>query len=152
MLCCDGHPTDPGRYARAILVNNAGSLGHISFATELPSLATLRSEMDFNITSALWLSSRFASIFGARKADVSGGVTDSSDAAAGSGGNVGLAPEHASDRSVNVVVNISSLAAVQPFDSWGGYSTGKAARDMFHRLGTGTELLIAHLRFRDCRH
>ncbi|KAJ3056332.1 hypothetical protein HK097_007310 [Rhizophlyctis rosea] len=32
-----------------------------------------------------------------------------------------------------VVVNVSSLAAVQPFDCWGIYATGKAARDMFHR-------------------
>ncbi|KAJ3183030.1 hypothetical protein HDU87_007452 [Geranomyces variabilis] len=32
-----------------------------------------------------------------------------------------------------VVVNISSLAAVQPFDCWGVYCAVKAARDMFHR-------------------
>jgi len=31
------------------------------------------------------------------------------------------------------IVNISSLAAVQPFDSWGLYAAGKAARDMIHR-------------------
>jgi len=31
------------------------------------------------------------------------------------------------------VVNVSSLAAVQPFDCWSMYCTGKAARDMFHR-------------------
>ncbi|CAN0477807.1 unnamed protein product [Scytosiphon promiscuus] len=99
--------TDPDRYSRAVLVNNAGSLGHISFVDELPSLAKLKSEMDFNVTSALWLSSRFTSL---------GAVTGDTTCA-----------------SSNLVVNISSLAALKPFGSWGGYSAGKAARDMFHR-------------------
>eukprot|EP00656_Telonema_subtile_P035864 TRINITY_DN39820_c0_g1_i1.p1 TRINITY_DN39820_c0_g1~~TRINITY_DN39820_c0_g1_i1.p1 ORF type:complete len:260 (-),score=76.95 TRINITY_DN39820_c0_g1_i1:48-827(-) len=31
------------------------------------------------------------------------------------------------------IVNVSSLAAVQPFDCWASYCTNKAARDMFHR-------------------
>ena len=31
------------------------------------------------------------------------------------------------------VINISSLAAVQPFDCWGTYCMTKAARDMLHR-------------------
>jgi NAD(P)-dependent dehydrogenase (short-subunit alcohol dehydrogenase family) len=30
-----------------------------------------------------------------------------------------------------IIVNISSLAAIQPFSTWGLYCTGKAARDMF---------------------
>ena len=32
------------------------------------------------------------------------------------------------------VVNISSLAAQQPFPSWGIYCAGKAARDMYHSV------------------
>jgi NAD(P)-dependent dehydrogenase (short-subunit alcohol dehydrogenase family) len=32
------------------------------------------------------------------------------------------------------IVNVSSLAAIQPFDSWGIYCTAKAAREMFHRV------------------
>jgi len=32
------------------------------------------------------------------------------------------------------IVNVSSLAAVQPFETWGVYCAGKAARDMFHRV------------------
>jgi len=32
-----------------------------------------------------------------------------------------------------VVVNVSSLAAIQPFDSWSVYCSGKAAREMFHK-------------------
>lgn len=121
-----------------MLVNNAGSLGHITFVNELPSLATLRSEMDFNVTSAFWLSSRFAAVFGAKKTDEKGGAfdgdgaeaskTNSSTAVAGSAGGGTIR-----DVSNNVLVNVSSLAALQPFESWAGYSSGKAARDMFHR-------------------
>ncbi|CAN0149623.1 unnamed protein product [Laminaria digitata] len=114
---------DPDRYSRAVLVNNAGALGHISFANELPSLAKLGSEMDFNVTSALWLSSRFASLFGARR-------SPSADNGQGSGAVV----SGVTCASGNLVVNISSLAAIKPFESWAGYSAGKAARDMFHRV------------------
>lgn len=32
------------------------------------------------------------------------------------------------------IVNISSLAAVQVFSTWGMYCSGKAARDMFHKV------------------
>lgn len=31
------------------------------------------------------------------------------------------------------IVNVSSLAAVMSFESWGYYCAGKAARDMFHK-------------------
>jgi sepiapterin reductase len=32
------------------------------------------------------------------------------------------------------IVNVSSLCAIQPFQSWGIYCAGKAARDMYHRV------------------
>ncbi|KAJ3296571.1 hypothetical protein HK104_001487 [Borealophlyctis nickersoniae] len=38
----------------------------------------------------------------------------------------------ASSAERTVVVNVSSLAGIQPFDCWGVYAAGKAARDMFH--------------------
>ncbi|KAJ3040871.1 hypothetical protein HDV00_010331 [Rhizophlyctis rosea] len=41
--------------------------------------------------------------------------------------------KYADDATKTVIVNVSSLAAIQPFDCWGIYATGKAARDMFHR-------------------
>ncbi len=125
-----------------MLVNNAGSLGHISSVAELPSLSALRSEVDFNVTAALWLSSRFAAVFGARKADKGGDASPPKEAGAsggdgeggvGAGGRAGGAEGR--DVSDNVVVNVSSLAALQPFETWGGYSSGKAARNMFHRRG-----------------
>eukprot|EP00842_Homolaphlyctis_polyrhiza_P002906 jgi/Hompol1/3616/HPOL_003303-RA len=40
----------------------------------------------------------------------------------------------ASEVPKSVIVNVSSLAAVQPFDTWGMYSATKAARDMLHRV------------------
>ncbi|CAM9837690.1 unnamed protein product [Ectocarpus sp. 12 AP-2014] len=132
---------DPTRYSRAVLVNNAGSLGHIGVASELPSLAAFRSEMDFNITSALWLSSRFTAVFGAKRPNLSSG-----NSVEGTLGECGAdvdkngattvstaSADTVHDVSNNIVVNISSLAALQPFETWGGYSSGKAARDMFHR-------------------
>ncbi len=33
-----------------------------------------------------------------------------------------------------VIINISSLAGIQPFASCGIYSMGKAAREMFHKV------------------
>ena len=33
-----------------------------------------------------------------------------------------------------IIVNVSSLAAIQPFESWGVYCAGKAARDMFYKV------------------
>ncbi|KAJ3109049.1 hypothetical protein HDU97_009167 [Phlyctochytrium planicorne] len=40
------------------------------------------------------------------------------------------------------VVNISSLAAIEPFDCWSIYGAGKAAREMFHRTMVVEEGLI----------
>jgi sepiapterin reductase len=89
-------------YDRVVLINNAGSLGHLGPLLELPSLENLKRTLDFNVTSALWLSVRFARAL--------------------------------SDTSSCVVVNISSLCAIQPFPTMGVYSTGKAARDTFHHV------------------
>ena len=33
-----------------------------------------------------------------------------------------------------VIVNISSLAAIQPFPTWSVYSAGKAGREMYHKI------------------
>jgi sepiapterin reductase len=42
--------------------------------------------------------------------------------------------EYASLATKATVINVSSLAAIQPFESWGVYCAGKAARDMFHKV------------------
>ena len=33
-----------------------------------------------------------------------------------------------------MVINVSSLAAIQPFESWGSYCSGKAARDSLFKV------------------
>ncbi len=40
------------------------------------------------------------------------------------------------------VVNVSSLAALEGFDTWGLYCTGKVARDMFCQTIALEEMLI----------
>jgi sepiapterin reductase len=83
-------------------INNAGSLGPIGPCRNT-NLQTMQSNFDFNITSACWLSARF----------------------------VQWANE-TMNCPKTVIVNISSLVAIQAFPSLGMYSAGKAARDMFH--------------------
>ena len=88
-------------YDRVVLVNNAGSLGHLGPLADMISLKDLQQSLDFNVTSSLWLSIRF--------------VKSMLNASC-------------------VVVNISSLCAIEPFPTMGVYCTGKAARDMFYKV------------------
>ncbi|CAM9237287.1 unnamed protein product, partial [Discosporangium mesarthrocarpum] len=139
------HSLDPEAYSQAILVNNAGSLGHMGFVHEMPSLTTLRQEIDFNVTSGAWLTSRFVKLFGVDRPDKSSAETKER---VGEGQVAGESKVHTSaddasrDESAKkarlkgsvMVINVSSLAAIQPFESWGTYSMGKAAREMFHRV------------------
>jgi sepiapterin reductase len=83
-------------------INNGGSLGPIGPCRKT-NLQEMRTNFDLNITSACWLSARF----------------------------VQWAKE-TMQCPKTVVVNISSLVAIQAFPSLGMYSAGKAARDMFH--------------------
>lgn len=101
------------RYAKAYLFNNAGLVGPIAYAQSLhKDLAALRQSIDLNVTSFIYLTSVFLHHFG-----------------------VPLPPTNDSSLiSSAVVVNISSLAAIQPFHTWGVYCGGKAARDMFAQV------------------
>lgn len=87
-----------------IFVNNAGSLGPIGPCVENCSLSEMKSTIDFNVTSALWLSARIAKWF----------------------------KEHQERLQRGLLINISSLVAIQAFPSLGLYSAGKAARDQYH--------------------
>lgn len=103
------------RPTRAILINNAGSTGPVCTLGELGvgvggvSVSALRSSIDLNIVAPLLLTAAFL-----RWVEAYRDVT-----------LVPLTPP-------NVIVNISSLAGIQPFPTMGVYSLGKAARDMFH--------------------
>lgn len=94
---------------RLILINNAGTLGDLTYIHRLSEsqegLSRLRSALDTNVTSYVWLSSHFLRMVRGLKQDVRADL-----------------------------VNISSLAAVAPFSSWGVYCLGKAARDMAMRV------------------
>ena len=101
--------TKPGSsmYDRAILINNAGSLGYLGKCSELSSLTNLKKAIDFNVTSSSWISSQFVRKF--------------STSQNGKGTCV-------------VVVNISSLCAIEAFSTMSVYCAGKAARDLFHSV------------------
>lgn len=91
------------QWSELYFINNAGSLGPIGPCRNISSLEEMRTVFDFNITSACWLSARL----------------------------VQWAKETMHCRRI-IVVNISSLVAIQAFPSLGTYSAGKAARDLFH--------------------
>jgi sepiapterin reductase len=94
---------------RLIFINNAGSLGFIGRATEIPSIRVMQSAIDLNVTSALWMAVC---------------LTKSSSI-----------PQPTS----TLIVNISSLVAIQPFPSLALYSAGKAARDAFFQAMAAEE-------------
>lgn len=76
----------------------------------------VRKAVNVNVTSFVYLTALFLEAFGPQRS--------------------GDPPSQDQEKSLlraraSVVVNVSSLAAVQPFESWGMYCAGKAARDMF---------------------
>lgn len=99
------------QYKQAILINNAGSLGYIGRSSTLPSPKEIQKTIDFNVTSSIWMSSYFVHRF-------------------------------ANELKVQklIIVNMSSLCGVRPFNTMALYCTGKAAREMFHQtLGNEEE-------------
>eukprot|EP00741_Cyanophora_paradoxa_P012486 tig00020610_g12065.t1 len=102
---------DPTPYSRAILLNNAGIIGDQVNVRDY-KLATLRANIDLSVTSMTYVTARFLAKF---------------------------APLPPAPARKVVVVHVSSLAALQPFGSWGQYCTGRAARDMLHRAVASEE-------------
>lgn len=90
----------------AILINNAGSLGPSKPVSMISSLKDLQNAINLNITSTTWLTSQFLSL--------------------------ALSNTNATAENPSVVLNVSSLAAVQAMDTLGVYCIGKSARDMLH--------------------
>eukprot|EP00581_Thalassiosira_minuscula_P019931 CAMPEP_0183712506 /NCGR_PEP_ID=MMETSP0737-20130205/7616_1 /TAXON_ID=385413 /ORGANISM="Thalassiosira miniscula, Strain CCMP1093" /LENGTH=354 /DNA_ID=CAMNT_0025941133 /DNA_START=72 /DNA_END=1136 /DNA_ORIENTATION=+ len=107
--CCD--------YESCWLFNNAGSLGPLGSASSITassgdsSMNELRKAIDFNVTSAIWISSQFTKTF----------LTASSSTTTKSSPLVRI-------------INISSLCAIDPFPTMSIYCAGKAGREMFHRV------------------
>ena len=104
------------RYHSCWLINNAGSLGPLGLASAFSGASTmkeLRQAVDFNLTSAIWMSSQFTHTF--------------------------LTPSAAADSITTQspfvrIVNISSLCGIEPFSTMSVYCAGKAGREMFHRV------------------
>lgn len=100
------------KYNQCWLFNNAGSLGPLGPTLSLCNgdplrlMQDLKKAVDLNVTSATWISSQFVSTFGS---------------------------SHKDDTPPLVrIVNISSLCAIEPFQTMAVYCMGKAARDMYH--------------------
>nr|XP_028600391.1 sepiapterin reductase [Podarcis muralis] len=94
-----------GPLERLLLVNNAASLGDVSKSfLDFTSPSEVNTYLAFNVTSALCLTSSLLKAFPAQP---------------------GLC---------RTVVNVSSLCALKPFQTWALYCTGKAARDMMFRV------------------
>ncbi|TMW61468.1 hypothetical protein Poli38472_012659 [Pythium oligandrum] len=102
-------------YDRVYLVHNAGSIGDLCFTQELPSPAELAQYWEFNVNSVVWFNKRFLDVYGATREEL---LSD--------------APLSASYQAF--IVNISSGCAIKPFKTYGMYCTGKAAREMHHRV------------------
>jgi len=90
-------------FSNAVFISNAGTLhplGRFDCIASKVSLAELSRQIDINLTSHLWLSSFVAAAF----------------------------QQQISNEAV--IVNVSSLAAIQALPTWGAYCSHKAARDM----------------------
>ncbi|KAL8580840.1 hypothetical protein ACOMHN_017344 [Nucella lapillus] len=91
-------------FHQCILVNNAGSVKPVVFAKNLPDVQELTKYLSTNVSGPVALTTEFLKRF-PRKSGFS-----------------------------RMIINISSLAAVQPFKSWAMYCSARAARDMFFKV------------------
>lgn len=112
-------------FDQVLLANNAGSLGELRFVQDLQDVGKLRQTIDVNVTSTIWLTSLFIKSL----RDSSLPLQDAHETS--TFGQSSISENQTLSPSV-LIVNISSLCAIQPFPSWATYCVGKAARDMFH--------------------
>ncbi|KAL3831236.1 hypothetical protein ACJMK2_023013 [Sinanodonta woodiana] len=91
-------------FEEAIIVHNSGTIGDVTkYADELSDRKILEDMFNINVNGLILLNSAFLQTFDKKSVQK------------------------------RVVINISSLCALQPFSSWSLYCTAKAARDMFFR-------------------
>ncbi len=95
---------EAGAFQHALIVQSAGSLGDLVYVRDLTNVGSIQNEMLLNVTSAFILTSKFLNTF------------------------------KKTDKLRRTIVNISSLAAIQPVKSWGLYCSTKAARDMVFKV------------------
>jgi len=101
---------------RALLINNAGSLGELAAVADLSGAAAIASSIAVNYTSTVVLNSLFLRWVRT--------LPPTAAPAAGAGG--GSLP--------HTIINVSSLCAIKPFATQALYCSNKAARDMLHAV------------------
>ncbi|KAL8573279.1 hypothetical protein ACOMHN_006690 [Nucella lapillus] len=104
-------------FQQAIFVHNAGSIQPVKCIRNLPAPPELIHYQNTNFTGVIALTTEFLKFF------------------------------PASSEFSRVVINISSLAAIQPFKSWAMYTSVKAARDMFFKVLAAEEERICVLSY-----
>jgi len=97
---------DMNQYTDVILVNNHGSLSNLDLVENLDEFKRIESDITLNTTSVVVTSSLFLKKIKS--------LTKFKDIRFS-------------------MVNISSLCAIKPFESWSIYCSGKAFRDMFYQ-------------------
>ena len=106
-------------YDKVFLVHNAGSLGQLGVVQEsISSPMEMQPYWELNVTSVMWLNKRFLDVFGATRdelLDLEAVRTDT-------------------EQTQLVIGNITSLCGIEPFKTHMMYCTGKAAREMHHRV------------------
>lgn len=93
-------------YDKVTFINNAGSQGLLQPIDMSVTPSQLETEYNINILSGNYLTAQIAGRFSKKLLPTS--ITKVS------------------------IVNVSSLAAIQPFQTWGFYCSSKASRDLFH--------------------
>ena len=104
-------------YDHCILINNAGSLGHLGKVRNVTSPKDIQKNIDLNIASSCWLSSYFLKWFHDQYDQKVMKETE----------------EGQSTTRKCTIVNISSLCAISSFPTMAMYCAGKAYRDMYHQ-------------------
>ncbi|CAO3613042.1 unnamed protein product [Cunninghamella blakesleeana] len=92
-----------GDLNKITLINNAGSTGDLSKKVHEYDLGIIQQYVDLNLTSYITLNSGILQLY---------------------------INQWKTENNQLILVNISSLLAIQPFSNWGLYATGKAGRDM----------------------
>lgn len=112
---------------RVYLVHNAGSLGQLGFTQEWDSYELLNKYNELNVVSVFWINNRFLRTFGATRERLLGGAGECSPPPV-------------------VILNITSLCGIEPFQTHGMYCAGKAAREMHHRVIAMEQSAAPHVR------
>lgn len=100
-------PSKDRVYSKFLFINNAGSLGPLNYIGSGTDVgADMIQAFNINVAGCCYLTSEFVRRINAKE---------------------WLCEKF-------IVVNVSSLCAIQAFDSWGIYCAGKAARDMYHAV------------------